>query len=244
MSPDGRRVAVGDIADYRVRVFDRQSGEQIGPPLTYFTGIAVADPIPRRRAAARRGLGGSDRMALRRCHPAAGDPARAATPMGPGAVHAGRLRGRHRRRTGRPAASLARRRWPSARRAAGRSTARTGIRAHRPKCGLQQRPRHRRSGSGRRHRGPLEPHRGPAAHVHTHRSGQVEVQVDWSPDRTGARDHGAGSLGRALGRQRPAPTHRHAHVQAGDVPGEISNFPTFSPDGRILVVGQQVGPGR
>ena len=40
LSPDGRRVAVGDIADYRVRVFDRPSGEQIGPPLTYFTGVS------------------------------------------------------------------------------------------------------------------------------------------------------------------------------------------------------------
>ena len=40
LSPDGRRVAAGDLADYRVRVFDRQSGHQIGPALTYFTGIS------------------------------------------------------------------------------------------------------------------------------------------------------------------------------------------------------------
>jgi DNA-binding SARP family transcriptional activator/WD40 repeat protein len=40
LSPDGRRAAVGDIADYRVRVFDRQSGQQIGSPLTHFTGIS------------------------------------------------------------------------------------------------------------------------------------------------------------------------------------------------------------
>ena len=40
MSPDGRRVAVPDIADYGVRVFDRQSGEQLGATLTYFTSNA------------------------------------------------------------------------------------------------------------------------------------------------------------------------------------------------------------
>ena len=73
LSPDGRRVAAGDLADYRVRVFDRQSGEQIGPPLTYFTSIVVADSIPRRRTAAGRRAGGSDRVALRRCDPAAGE---------------------------------------------------------------------------------------------------------------------------------------------------------------------------
>ena len=39
MSPDGHRVAVSDVIDSSVRVFDRRSGEQLGPPLTYFGGV-------------------------------------------------------------------------------------------------------------------------------------------------------------------------------------------------------------
>ncbi len=39
MSPDGHRVAVADVIESSVRVFDRRSGEQLGPPLTYFGGV-------------------------------------------------------------------------------------------------------------------------------------------------------------------------------------------------------------
>jgi DNA-binding SARP family transcriptional activator/WD40 repeat protein len=38
VSPDGHRVAIADLVDASVRVFDRRSGEQLGSPLTYFAG--------------------------------------------------------------------------------------------------------------------------------------------------------------------------------------------------------------
>ena len=90
-----------------------------------------------------------------------------------------------------------------------------GIRALRAKFRLQQRRRHRRSGSGRRHRGLLGPHRGPAAHVPAHRSGWGADPSGLESDRAGAGDRGAGSLGRALGRQRPAPAHREGPRAGG-----------------------------
>ena len=216
MSPDGQHVAVGDIADYRVRVFDRQSGEQIGPPLTYFTGIAWPVGFLDNERLLVAGSGEAivwryadtaPPLATRLCcH--TGEASARFTPDGSEVVTSGSRDGqllRWRAHDGRPLGALldepqpprvsgpvGPRVWPSVT----TPTSSQWVRRTAPWT-FGTAPR---AGWSR----PYPPVRV-----------AEQIRVDWSPTAARAGDHGAGSLGRALGRQQPAPPHCHCATAGG-----------------------------
>jgi DNA-binding SARP family transcriptional activator/WD40 repeat protein len=235
LSPDGRRVAVGDIADYRVRVFDRQSDQQIAPPLTYFTGISLpvrfldherllvagsGEAIVWRYADATPPL-----ATLLCCH--TGVALARFTPDGSEVVTTGggddRVL-RWRARDGRPLGALLD--DPRSPRGAGPFGGSVAFSSDGDIVAVGHAD------------GTVDFWNRTARRLLTSLStgqGGGLIRVDWSPTApmlaTTAPDRSV-VLWDVSDLHRPTAL---ARVQAGDDPGETSNFPTFSPDGQIVV---------